>query len=185
MRGWPMNHRSLAELYEKRFAEQRREAATGRPPEPLPPPMADSLTRQIRDVDRLSRMGVLDHKDWLDEHVRAGNMQKCFDPAMGEHYVWIGPGPAPTANDVPADPVPRWTLELSDAEFDLIFPTLPASLQNPQRRKASLLAQTRDAVLSDPIGRAWRAGITDESFDRFCENEVDQFLKSLREGGAA
>ena len=60
-----MNHRSLAELYEKRFAEQRREAATGRPLEPLPPP------------------------------------------------------------------------------------------------------------------------ITDESFDRFCENEVDQFLKSLREGGAA
>ena len=152
-----MSHPSLSEYYERRFAEQGRGAGAGDPPPSFEQPTGvEWLREQVREVAALACTGQLDEpNDWLEDHVRAGNMRRVTDAESGEHYEWIGTGPPPHQEDIPCSP--------------------PYSVL--KRRKAALMASAREAVLGNPIGRAWRARLTEADFHRICEMEVERFLR--------
>ena len=148
-----MSHRSLAEYYERRFAEQRNKDANPAPP--VGPAGLDWLQQQIHEIGWLQQTGQLASDNWLEQQVRAGNMRRCFTLEDGEHFQWIGAGPPPMPHEIPC--------------------ARPAI--DPENRKIALLIATRDAVLREPLGRAYRAWLGEAKFVRLCEIEVDEFLR--------
>ena len=152
-----MSHPSLSDYYERRFADQGRGAGAGDPPPPPQQPTGvEWLRDQVCEVAVLAGMGQLDEpNDWLEDHVRAGNMRRVTDAESGEHFEWIGAGPPPRQENIPCSAP---------------YPVL-------KRRKDALMASAREAVLGNPIGRAWRARLTEADFNRICEMEVERFLR--------